>query len=1150
MEVIQKNTYESQSCQEDFFEIYEKKYSEHEKLIFCLQYIQKKLSNQSISAIVGAGFSRNASQEFPDWATLLVDAYREMNPSISQKKAENEIVEAIKTEGEPNVASNYARFKGKREYLDTYIEKKISKIQELDLNLDVHKALLRLNWNNIITTNWDCLLEKAINDSGNELQRYHIIHDAKNLKVDNKNILAKIHGSIRPSIQKNKQKYIFDGCKDHLYIITKQDYDSYSRKHKLFSDFMRTTILQNTLCLFGFSGDDWNFKFWIKQLKKEMEKGGEKENLNPIFLFDINEKEYTACQEKFFRSNYIVPLKIDNVVNFIKKSYRNDGISEFQERRRKSIREKFNQIFEFFEIKTKEQVVQQKKKLTDDTFYSRFANANDTDTKEFINEYVNKPKFIISNLKYSGRYAKKAQSLYYDLHNWAEKEYIFIYSLCLNNFFSLYHLFKKEQAEKVIKHYIDMKLYKTSAKNFSLLILQYYFRTGNKDAYNSFILKANFQEDNLAYYFKCKFYTESLEYKKLKNLLKEWKLENSNETNPLFFLCKITALLSFEPFHHDNTKSKKIQSLFESALNKCSNKEYQLNRFILLYFSFFLKSINKKIPKKIQLSLDEIETDSIDYPQDFIEYLEKRKQHTQIQPNHKIRFQNTTIHSIDNMNDLSSSRIINFFEYLSLPMAEILSKVSFRNLILENKNDFDILMHLYSNSIGYFGHDSDEEYLQSVIPLFIRSFNSKQRKYVFNQTFKIFKYIVEHNKNPREYCFIMDEFSKRMESTQRKEYHEYFFKQFFNHKRKSNFLKILVQKGRVWGIYQPFINFLSTLDVNHDYIPKILKWLIKQNLKTDYNFDTAQLSFYDALIFNANINNILKKYFSIKSNTKELIKNIDSNPFLILDAFNLLNHEEQKIARKYISKNISLRINPSFIKKCYTPDLEKKVIDLIIKKDYKYLCSSEWPIYSYINVLSNTGKLNPDDLDQICERLKPLFIRLTKEDKKELIIFTGANLNKYFEIISEAALNTKSKKRKNIKECLDILGSIYKSNAEEIFHFKWIYTSNKQDLRNAFFYGFSYAEYLHKEEEYLFYVGMILAKFIIQDEINFEAILQIFITKCQEDHWQKKIKKNKTLIFYIDQIIKKFGNEIPLCYDDIFIKQKISELSSIFGKNI
>lgn len=557
MTEIQKNTYEFQECNEDFFENYEKKCSEQERLAFCLQYIQNKLFNQSISAVVGAGFSRNASQEFPDWATLLVDAYREMNPSTSQKKTDKEIVEAIKTEGEPNVASNYAKFKGEREYLDTYIEEKITKIQESDLNLDVHKALLRLNWNNVITTNWDCLLEKAISDTGNESQRYHIIYNGKDLTVDNKNIIAKIHGSTRSPLQKNNQNREFDSCKDHLYIITKQDYDSYSRKHKLFSVFMRTTILQNTLCLFGFSGDDWNFKFWIKQLKKEMAKGGKKKNLNPIFLFDVTEKEYDANQDKFFKDNYIIPIKIDNVVNFIKTSSRNDGIPEFQERHPKSIREKFNQIFDYFAIKTKEQYIQQKKKKKDDEFYSRFAYANDNDTKDYINEYVDKPKFVLSNLKYSGRYAQKAQSLYYDLHNWSEKEYIFIYSLCLNNFFSLYHLFKKEQAEMIIKHYVDTKLYKTSAKKFSLLIFQYYLRTGNTEAFNSFIIETNLQKDNLLYYYKCKRYTKGLEYKKLENLLKEWKLENTSEINPLFYLCKITALLSFEPFHLNEIKSKK-----------------------------------------------------------------------------------------------------------------------------------------------------------------------------------------------------------------------------------------------------------------------------------------------------------------------------------------------------------------------------------------------------------------------------------------------------------------------------------------------------------------------------------------------------------------------------------------------------------------
>ena len=101
----------------DFFEDYYKRSTEKEKLELSLRFIAEKLNEKSMSAIVGAGFSLNSNPSFPDWANLLVDAYKEMHPKKirknffeSEKKYNYRIANEIRQIGEPVVAAEYEKF--------------------------------------------------------------------------------------------------------------------------------------------------------------------------------------------------------------------------------------------------------------------------------------------------------------------------------------------------------------------------------------------------------------------------------------------------------------------------------------------------------------------------------------------------------------------------------------------------------------------------------------------------------------------------------------------------------------------------------------------------------------------------------------------------------------------------------------------------------------------------------------------------------------------------------------------------------------------------------------------------------------------------------------------------------------------------------
>lgn len=248
----------------------------------CLTGIIEKLKNGQMSAMIGAGFSKNANSAYPNWEELLVPVYCELQ-SISEATLNTDKRKKIEQEISKNpskIAQEYIDMKGRREDLDIYIENALVVIEDNETNnLTLHEKLLSLNWNDIITTNWDTLLEQANRNSS-----YAVVTSAKKLRIRNCRRIIKINGSLRTNEEKNKRKYSFDDCFDYLYVITEDDFNTYHSKHPDFSNFMKVKMLQDSFCLIGFSGSDPNFKYWVKELKRTMTKGGNTEEPNPIFL--------------------------------------------------------------------------------------------------------------------------------------------------------------------------------------------------------------------------------------------------------------------------------------------------------------------------------------------------------------------------------------------------------------------------------------------------------------------------------------------------------------------------------------------------------------------------------------------------------------------------------------------------------------------------------------------------------------------------------------------------------------------------------------------------------------------------------------------------------------------------------------------------
>ena len=108
----------------------------------------------------------------------------------------------------------------------------------------IHRDLLDLPWGDVLTTNYDTLIERAAKDAR---RNYDIVLTEKDLPHACGPRVIKLHGSLH------------DGAG---VIISEEDYRSYPQKRAAFVNTARQVFIENELCLLGFSGDDPNFLQW------------------------------------------------------------------------------------------------------------------------------------------------------------------------------------------------------------------------------------------------------------------------------------------------------------------------------------------------------------------------------------------------------------------------------------------------------------------------------------------------------------------------------------------------------------------------------------------------------------------------------------------------------------------------------------------------------------------------------------------------------------------------------------------------------------------------------------------------------------------------------------------------------------------------
>ena len=251
-------------------------------LLLYLNEIAERLYSGHAAIMVGSGFSCNAKQstksksDFPTWSQIGDQFYEKLYDIQPDNDSSYLSIPTLAHEVEAAIG---------RPALDQMLR---SFIPDQDFEpSELHIEMLNLPWKDVFTTNYDTLLERACDSVTS--QKYDIVVKQEDLVYSAGPRIVKLHGSF-PSTRP--------------FIVTDEDYRSFPQNFAPFVNTVRQALLENTLCMIGFSGNDPNFLQWVGWIHDSLGR----EYSPKMYL--IGMLDLTESQFKFLGRRNIVPLDL------------------------------------------------------------------------------------------------------------------------------------------------------------------------------------------------------------------------------------------------------------------------------------------------------------------------------------------------------------------------------------------------------------------------------------------------------------------------------------------------------------------------------------------------------------------------------------------------------------------------------------------------------------------------------------------------------------------------------------------------------------------------------------------------------------------------------------------------------------------------
>ncbi|MCI7485467.1 MAG: SIR2 family protein [Helicobacter sp.] len=235
-----------------------------------IKNIKKALDENYLSIFAGAGISANS--DLPTWSKLIEDISKDLYGDKEHK--ENNLVLAEKF---------YNQFG------ENYYYQKLNEFIPSDKQPnDLHKKIVRLNIKNLITTNWDNLFEKAIDDEG---CFYDIIKKDEDIGFTTGfSKLIKMHGSLE----------------NQNIVFKEDDYLKYSDNFPLIENYIKGIFSTDLVVLMGYSLSDSNVKQIISWVNSKAS------NIKPVYFIKID-KKFDKLEFDFYKNKNIYILYLDEI---------------------------------------------------------------------------------------------------------------------------------------------------------------------------------------------------------------------------------------------------------------------------------------------------------------------------------------------------------------------------------------------------------------------------------------------------------------------------------------------------------------------------------------------------------------------------------------------------------------------------------------------------------------------------------------------------------------------------------------------------------------------------------------------------------------------------------------------------------------------
>jgi len=234
------------------------------------------------AVLVGAGFSRNAelaagnAPEPPLWGDIARAMAEQLDPTTAHAN------------GNPlRLAEEYRVAFGRSALEDLLRELMPDSTWSPGR---AHHRLLQLPWTDVLTTNYDTLLERAaVQTLG---RQYGVVRTVGDMATVRAPRVIKLHGSL-PS---------------HTpFILTEEDYRRYPSTHAAFVNLARQIFIENELVLLGFSGDDPNFLEWAGWVRDQLHDQSRR-------LYIIGLLKLVTSRRQLLLSKNIVPIDLAPLV--------------------------------------------------------------------------------------------------------------------------------------------------------------------------------------------------------------------------------------------------------------------------------------------------------------------------------------------------------------------------------------------------------------------------------------------------------------------------------------------------------------------------------------------------------------------------------------------------------------------------------------------------------------------------------------------------------------------------------------------------------------------------------------------------------------------------------------------------------------------